>query len=238
MPYVRRRRTAPKRRPNMRRARRYIPRRKFGSRLHAPKAFTCMLKVSDVIAPANGLLPDGIQAYNLKVKFSSLPISAQIRDLFRQVALTGVKVIYKTTNPNPTTWAVDPLGDDSQLPHPSVNMYYVEDKDTENELTATQFKSQDNTKRLVSHRNFSHYVRKPRPALYQQDGGGNRLKVIDSANQLHWISTNSSYGIDLYHLHSQFAVEELPNTVPLLTGGQKQGELWLKLYLVAKEQNI
>jgi len=211
--------------------------RRKGSSLHAPKAFCCLMKVTDVVAPAFALLPDGIQAYNLKVKFSQLPIATQIRALYRQVALTGVKVMYKTTNPNPNQFATGTTSS-NQDPHPSVNMYYVEDKDTENDLTATQFKSQDNVKRLVSHRNFSHYVRKPRPALYQQDGAGNRLKVIDSANQLHWLSTNSTYGIDLVHLHSQFAVDELPDSVPLETGGQKQGEIWMKVYLLAKEQNV
>jgi len=209
------------------------------SDLHAPKKFCCLYKVTDVIAPANGLLPDGIRAYNLKTKYTSLPINAQVAALYRQVALTGVKVMYRTTNPTPNAVGSGLGGtDDMDMPHPSVNCFFVEDKDTENDLTATQFRSQDNVKRLVSHRNFSHYIRNPRPALYQQDGAGNRLKVIDSGNQIHWISTNSTFGIDLMHLHSQFAVEELPATVPIETGGQKQGEIWLKVYFIAKEQNI
>lgn len=209
--------------------------RKRAAGFHGVKRFTCMMKIADVEAPANGLLPDGIQVYNMKVKYSSLPIASRVSALFRQVALTGVKVEYRTTNPTPTNVATGVTAD--QLAHPSVNCYYVEDKDTETDLTATQFKSQDNVKRLVSHRNFSHYVRNPRPALYQMDGNGNRLKTIDGGRQIHWISTNSTFGVDLFHLHSQFAVEELPDTVAMETGNQKQGELWLKVYLIAKEQN-
>lgn len=205
------------------------------SALHGVKKFVCLMKLRDVIAPAHGAVPDGIQVYNMKFKYSDLPLASRISALYRQVALTGVKVEYRTTNPTPTNVATGVTT--ATVAHPSVNCYYTEDKDTETDLTATQFKSQDNAKRLVSHRNFGHYVRNPRPALYQMDGAGNRLKTIDSGNQIHWISTNSTYGVDLLHLHSQFAVEELPDTVPNETEGQKQGELWMKVYLIAKEQN-
>lgn len=232
--YVRRRKVVKGRRMyGRKRYTRRIPR----SSIHAPKKFCCMYKVTDVIAPAFGLLPGGLQVYNLKTKYTSLPINAQITALYRQVALTGVKVIYRTTNPTPNQVATG-TADPSQYATPSVNCFFVEDKDTENDLAPVQFRSQDNVKRLVSHKNFAHYIAKPRPALYQMDGGGNRLKVIDSSRQLHWISTNSTFGIDLSHLHSQFAVEELSDLVPLETGGQKQGELWLKVYLIAKEQNV
>lgn len=238
MPY-RKRTVRPKRRMYRKRAGR-AGYRKRSSALHGVKRFTCMLKLSDVVAPAYVSLPDGINVYNMKFKYTDLPIHTQISSLFRQVALTGVKVMYRTTNPTPTNVATVGAAstEEGQYAHPSVNMYYVEDKDTEPDLTASQFKSQDNTKRLVSHKNFTHYVRNPRPALYQLDGAGNRLKTIDSGKQIHWISTNSTYGTALLHLHSQLAVEELPDTVPLDVGGQKQGEIWLKVYLIAKEQNV
>lgn len=233
MPYRRRATTKPRRRAPMKgRGRAGYRRKNYGSRNHGVKSFTCEYKISDVLAPADGLLPDGIQVYNLKTKFSDLPINAQISALFRQVAITGVKVMYRTTNPTPS------MGADADLvPHPSVSCYYVEDKDTENSLTLTGFKSQDNMRTLVSHKNFAHYVKNPRPALYQLDGAGNRLKTIDTSNQIHWISTNSSFGVDLFHLHSQFAVSELP-PLPGIgdTDQQKQGELWVKVYIKAKEQ--
>lgn len=186
------------------------------ARLHAPKKFTASFKLRDIISDASGTNPGGWQRNNLAVNFTQLPIHLELSSLYKQFAITGVAFQYRSTNTNP-----------DNLTEPATQMLFVEDKDNTGAITVGQALSQDNCRKLKTDRNFKHYVRKPRPQLYQSDGT-NPVFAIQAARQITWFNTGAN---TLPHLCAQLLVEDSAAGT-----STKQGELWVKMYVICKEQ--
>jgi len=216
-------RRRPARRMRRRPVRRYA-RRSVRASLHAPKKFTMLYKFTDVVPDTNGTNADGYQKTPLAVDFATVPGSAQLAGMYRQFAITGVQYQYRTTN-------IYGSNVDDQ---PSLTMLFAEDKANIAAPTAKNLQSQDNCKVLRSTRNFRHYVKNPRPVLYQTDGANN-IFTIQSARQIQWFDCNSVPCLNLPHLAAQFQIEDCPAGV---VAPAKQGEIWAKVYVVMKEQAV
>jgi len=217
---IRRRRVARKSKPR----RRMFGRRKSAPRrsLHAPKTFVSSFKYQDVDADPYGTHIDNYQKNQLFVNLNQVPIFPQLSALYRQFAITSVKFEYRPVS----TVAVASL--------PASQIVVAENKDADQALPVKNVLSEDNCKKYVSTRAWKMFVKKPRPALYQQDGLGNAIKVIGNAKQLHWLSTDQSADMNLEHLCGQMCVQDITGA----TGSTRQGELWCKIYIAAKEQSL
>lgn len=217
MPY-RRRSTRPRRRP----ARRFGGyRKRYGAKkLHAPKKFCATIKYLDVISLPAGTSVGGWSRNNLAVSFNQLPIQPQLGALYRQYMITGVKWMYRPTNIAPNL--------DGQ--EGATQIMFVEDKANTVAITVSQAQSQDNTRFLTTAKPFSHYIRLPRPTLYQLDGAGTQQLVTQGARQGNWIDVAND---TLKHLNAQMLIQDKPDANQVL-----QGELWCKLYVVMKEQTL
>lgn len=200
-----------------------LRRRAAAAALHAPKKFVMSYKVMDVVPDLSGGNVGGWQKTMLSVRYADLPGAPELSGLYRQFAITGIQYQYKSLNISGS------IVDDQ----PSLTMLFAEDKASTAPSSTNNLRTQDNCKVLRSTQNFKHYIKYPRPQLYQSDGAGNRLLTIQSAKQLQWFDTNSINCEQLPHLAAQFQIEDCPSGV---VSKNKQGEIWAKVYLVMKEQ--
>lgn len=223
MPYVRRRVRIP-RRLGARLMRKYRPRRRFVRKetVHSPRKFVISFKYANVTSDLAGTHPDGFGRIALKVNMAQVPSNTQLGTLYRQFAFTGVKFEYRTSNPSPNSVT-------------GAQMLVAENKDFQQEMSASAMLSQDNCKKLVAHKNWNLYVSKPRPLLFQQDATGNQIKVITPSKQIHWLSFGNEYDLALPHLAGQASISDL---IGGATVAQPQGEIWCKAYVLVKEQQI
>lgn len=194
--------------------------RKSGLRLHAPKSFVSSFKYSDVIADPYGTHMDGYQSNKLSLSLTDVPLFAKLSGLYRQFAITSVKFEYRPV----ATVALASL--------PASQLLVAEDKDSPIAIPAKNLLSQDNCRKYTSTRTWRMFVKKPRPALFQQDASGNPIKVIGNAKQIHWLSTSVEADTTLEHLCGQMAVQDITGA----SEDTRQGELWVKVYIAAKEQ--
>lgn len=193
--------------------------------LHAPKKFVMYYKLLDVIPDLSGGNVDGWQKHCLNITEAAVPGTPELNNLYRQFAITGVQYQYKTLN------IAGQIIDDQ----PNLTMLFAEDKATRTPASNKNLRTQDNVKILRSTRNFKHYVKYPRPALYQTDGYNHDIMTIQSSRQLQWLNTNDTNAINLEHLAAQFQIEDCPAGV---VSKNKQGEIWAKVYMVFKEQQV
>lgn len=218
-----------RRRPLARRPRRRVARR-FPRRLKSVrqktsgvKKFCFTVKYADVVSALNGTNADGYTRQNLSVSLNSIPAMTTLSNLYRQFAITGAKFEYRTTNPAPNSVT-------------GASILMVQDKDNYQNPSVNYYLSQNDVKTRTAHRSMKMYVSRPRPLLFQQNLAGLNVKVAAPAKQIHWLSP--SFGdtdSGLTHLCGFFAVSDL---VAGATVAQPQGELWLKMYIIAKEQAI
>lgn len=212
----------------VRRPRRKMMKRKFKSRarrtarIHAPKTFVSSFKYQDVDADPYGTHIDDFQKNQLSVNLNQVPIFPQLSALYRQFAITSVKFEYRPVS----TVALAGL--------PASQIVVAENKDADQALPVKNVLSEDNVRKYTSTRTWKLFVKKPRPALYQQDSLGNAIKVISNAKQVHWLSTDQSADMNLEHLCGQMCVQDITGA----TGSTRQGELWCKIYIAAKEQSL
>lgn len=215
--YVRRRRVA-------RRAPTYRPRTmKSRQSVNAPKKFCFSVKYADVVSALNGTNVDGYTRTPLQVSLGTLPAITSLSNLYRQFAITGVKFEFRTTNPAPNSVT-------------GASILMVQDKDNYQNPSVNYYLSQNDVKLRTAHRNTRMYVSRPRPLLFQQDLAGQNVKIAPPSKQIHWLSP--SFGptdVNLQHLCGFFAVSDLTAGA---TVAQPQGELWLKMYIIAKEQAL
>lgn len=199
--------------------RRKIYRKRRTTKVHGPKTFVSSYKLFDVISDPNATHPDAFNRNNLAINFDSIPLSRPLAQMYQQFAMIGVKYEYRATNVAP------------DATNPSVQMVFAEDKNFENAMTVGQTKSQDNCRNLVSNKNWNHYVKFPRPALFQQNAIGESVKAISTANSLIWLDTGRAVDTALKHLAAQLNIQNNPTANAI-----KQGELWAKVYVAVKEQ--
>lgn len=219
MPFIRRRKNL-RRRPARKM---YRPRRKLTRQdVHKPKMYQFSFKYADVTSDLPGTHADGYGRYALKINMAQVPAVTQLGTLYRQFAFSSVKFEYRTINPSPNSVT-------------GATFLVAENKDYQQEMSSSAMLSQDNCRKLVASRNWNLFVRKPRPLLFQQDAGGRQIKVITPAKQLHWLSFDNDYDLALPHLAGQASVSDL---IAGATVAQPQGEIWCKVYVLVKEQQI
>jgi len=201
---------------------------KSSSRISAPKKFTSTFKLLDVVASPFGTHADGFTRHSLHVSLTDMPIWTNLHSLFRQHAITGVKLTYRPT----ITAYTSEAGGSIAAPQ----LLYAEDKNNFTPLSPFQVRSQDNCKTLMASRGWSKYVAKPRPNLFQSDATlGVAYKTISKAQDIHWLSPALSTDPEstLPHLMAQFCVQDVTGAV----NDVGIGELWAKVYVVCKEQS-
>lgn len=219
MPY-RRRTSRPRRKSN----RRYARKRYGAKKLHGVKKFVSTFKYADIYSAPNGTNVGGYARNNLSVTYNQAVIEPQLSALYRQYMITGVKWMYRPTN-------VAPNQGDAEF---ATQMLFVEDKANTVAITVSQAQSQDNTRFLTTAKPWSHYIRLPRPQLYQLDGAGAQQLVTQGARQANWIDVANN---GLKHLNAQLLIADSTSVV-VPAPGVLQGQLWCKMYLVMKEQTL
>lgn len=199
--------------------------KRYGAKkLHGVKKFVSTFKYMDVYSAPLGTNVGGYARNNLTTAFNQSPLEPNLSALYRQYMITGIQWIYKPTNVAPNTG-------DSEF---ATELLFAEDKATTTALTESQMRSQDNVRMLTTARPFKHYVRLPRPILYQTDTAGAQILVTQGAGQANWINTNHP---GLKHLSAQMLVADSTSVV-VPAPGVLQGTLWCKLYVVVKEQSL
>lgn len=228
MPYVRRRKTAPRRKPTMRRRRIYKPRYNKSQSVHAPKKFVSTWSVP-VDSFGTGTHADDYNRLRLDVRLSDAPIFPSLFAMYGQFAITGVKLTYVPEYNSSTGTAGNTVP----------NIAFAEDKDTEQAQTFTALRAQDNLKEFSSGRKWSVFIKKPRPLLFQQNLGGQAIKTITPSKGLHWLSPRAvaeDPSADLVHLMAQMCVQDIKGIAPLAV--TTVGRLYYKMYIAVKEQRI
>lgn len=216
------------RRRGMYRRRMYRPRISKSIQLHAPKKFTSTWSLP-IDSFGAGTHVDGYNRQLLSVKLSDLPIFPTLFSIYGQFAITSVKLTYVPEYNSSTG------GAGNSVP----TIAFAEDKDTDVAQTYTVLKGQDNMKTFSSARKWSVFIKKPRPALYQQDSGGAQVKTITPAKQIHWLSPKRvavDPASDLTHLYGQMCVEDVKGVAP--TQSLTIGTLYFKVYIACKEQRL
>jgi len=206
----------------------YKPRISKGVRLHAPKTF-CSTWSLPIDSFGAGTHVDGYNRQLLTVKLSDLPIFPTLFSLYGQFAITSVKLTYIPEYNVSTGTAANSVP----------TMAFAEDKDTDVAQTWTVLKGQDNLKTFSSARKWSVFIKKPRPALYQQDAAGAQVKTIIKSKDIHWLSPKrvaADPAADLTHLYGQLAVEDIKGIAPLANA--VVGTMYFKVYLAVKEQRL
>lgn len=217
-----RRRTSRPRRRVARRYRRRAPMKKRQS-VSAVRKFCFTVKYADVVSALNGTNVDGYTRTPLTVNLGSIPAITSLSNLFRQFAITGAKFDFRTTNPAPNSVT-------------GASILMVQDKDNYQNPSVNYYLSQNDVKLRTAHKSTGMYVSRPRPLLFQQNLAGLNVKVAPPAKQIHWLSPSfGATDVNLTHLCGFFAVSDLTAGA---TVAQPQGELWLKLYVIAKEQAL
>lgn len=200
----------------------YRPRVSKGYAYHAPKKFESEFKILDVNASPFGTHADGYGRNKLSVKLADIPIFTNLRTLYRQFAITSVKLMYR-----PKVNFSDGGISLSQL-------LYVEDKDSDIAISPLQARSEDNCRVLTSNRPWKAFTKMPRPLLYQMDAAGHPIKVIQRAKEIHWLSPESEGDVpsQLEHLFGQLCVGDVTGAIEDVG----VGELWCTVYFSVKEQ--
>lgn len=202
---------------------------KSAKSVHAPKKFTSTFKLLDVTADPYGTHGDGFQRNALAVRLTDLPIWTNIHSLFRQHAITGVKITYR---PNITSYISQPTG------WVAPQMLFAEDKNSFTALAPNQLQSQDNCRTLTASRGFSKYIARPRPHLFQANTAAlaQGIKVIGKSREIMWLSPslNADPEAALPHVFGQLCVEDVVGAVNPV----QVGELWCKVYVICKEQSV
>lgn len=198
--------------------------RRSGTSLHAPKKFVSTFKYMDVYSAPNGTNVGGYARNNLAVSFNQAVIEPQLSALYRQYMITGVKWIYRPTN-------VAPNQGDAEY---ATQLIFVEDKANTASITISQAQSQDNSRFLTTARPWSHFIRLPRPQLYQIDSTGAQQLVTQGARQGNWIDVANNA---LKHLNSQMLVADSTSVI-VAAPGVLQGQLWCKIFVSMKEQTL
>lgn len=195
---------------------------------HAPKKFTSTFLLKNVVASPYGTHTDGYSRNLLSVSLNDCPIYTNLYSLYGQFAITSVKIMYKPKINIAAAGAAPTAA--------LANILFAEDKDSDTAKTQLVVRSQDNCKNFISSRGWSHFIKKPRPALYQQDEEGLLVKTISKAKDIHWLSPQTALPTDtsarLPHVFGQMCVEDI-------TGADEDvgvGELWCKVYVAVKEQ--
>lgn len=200
----------------------YRPRKSKGYAYHAPKKFESEFKILDVNAEPFGSHADGYSRNKLSVSLAKIPIFTNLRTLYRQFAITSVKLMYR------------PKVNMSDGGISLAQLLFVEDKDSDIAISPLQARSEDNCRVLTCNRPWKHFIKMPRPLLYQQSADGNPVKVIQRAKELHWLSPESEGDVpsNLEHLFGQLCVSDVTGA----TDDVGVGELWCKVYFSCKEQ--
>jgi len=206
----------------------YRPRRRLGAAYHAPKKFESLFKLKDVIAAPYGTNPDGYTRNSLSVRLQDIPIFDNLFTLYKQFAITSVKVMYRPNLTQAFGGAATNTAAVSQI-------LYVEDKDSVAPISPLQARSEDNCRVLTSNRPFKAFTKMPRPLLFQLNNANEQIKVIDKAKSIHWISPSGSSDTpesELPHLFAQMCVGDVTGAADNIG----VGELWCKVYMSVKEQ--
>lgn len=206
----------------------YKPRMSKAVALHAPKQFTCTWSLP-IDSFGAGTHVDGYNRQLLSVRLSDLPIFPTLFGLYGQFAITSIKLNYVPEYNVSTGTAANSVP----------NIVFAEDKDTDVAQTYTVLKGQDNVRTLSSARKWSAFIKKPRPALYQQNAAGERVKVIQRGKEIHWLSPKAvaaDPASDLVHLYGQMCVQDIKGIAPLANA--TVGTLYFKVYIACKEQRL
>lgn len=190
--------------------------------VHAPKTFVSSFKYQDVVASPYGTHTDDYARNQLFVTLAQVPLVTQLTQLYRQMAITSV------------VWEYRPAQNVNTAGTTLSQIVYAENKDADQALPVKNVLSEDNCRKYVNTRRWKAFVKKPRPALYQQDASGNAIKVIGNSKQIHWLSTEETADLNLTHLSSQMCVQDMEG----VTGPTRVGELWCKVYVACKEQSL
>lgn len=197
---------------------------------HAPKHFTEVIRLGDLVSPPSGSIPAG---FNFPIEGQLINnLNGAIFDVFRQFAITGIKLMYLPAyNTYPLVAGV------AFIP----KIFYSEDKSSyvpdNSSGNIDRMLQQDNLKILDSSKKWSHYISKPRPWLNQANGGSmTATPVQQPAKQLQWLTTKEeigvgSSGMTVPHLHSSLVVDANNSGVGITTG-----TLWARVYYCCKEQ--
>lgn len=202
-------------------------RRGFASKFHAPKHFTEMIKLGDIVSPGAG---SPANWYNFPITGQMIGnLNASLYEVFKQFCVTGVKLTYLPQYNSYTNIT----GSTFNIPR----IYYAEDKSSFTAVNVAQMLQQDNLKIFDSSKKWTHYIRNPRPWLAESEGnsGSTYVPATTPARQITWLPTDNeagagTTGMVVQHLHSAIVVD--PNNgsaVPV-------GTLWARVYYACKEQ--
>lgn len=206
---------------------RFMNRRGFASKYHAPKHFTEVIQLGAVVSPASGSAGQG---YNYPIQGTQLQnLANSLIDVYKQYVITGVKLMYLPAyNTYPLVAGV------AMIP----KLYYAEDKSSFSvPLVAGQMMQQDNLKIFDSSKKWTHFIKNPRPWLTQFLGNSsNETPAIPPAKAIQWLTTDDIAGADtsglgVQHLHSAMFIEPNNSNVAVTTG-----VLWARVYYACKEQ--
>lgn len=211
-----------RKKPTYRKRKGAIYKRRSYARNHGVKSFVSTFKLMDVISDPLATHPDKFSRFNLGITFNSIPVVNQLSDLYRQFAITGVQYKYIPDNSSPNQTTTD-----------AATILFCEDKATAGTLSASNMVSQDNCRTLVTSRPWKHYVRNPKPLLFQDNGSGAGVQVQTGSRYVTWLSTRNNTDRSLLHMAAQMSVGDSDNNAAVL-----QGELWVKVYVKVKEQSV
>lgn len=206
---------------------RFMKRRGYASKFHAPKHFTEVIKIADLVSPASGSAPNG---YNAAIRGSDIQnLSQSLVDVFKQFCITGIKLTYLPTYNNYPLVAGTAF-----IP----KIYYAEDKASFTPPVAVSLMLQeDNLKILDSSKKWSHYIKNPRAFINSlEPAAANVTPVAPPARQIQWLTTDdlagtNTTGMVVPHLHSSILVEPNNSNVGVTTG-----TLWARVYYACKDQ--
>lgn len=210
-----------RKKPTYRKRKGAIYKRRSYARNHGVKSFVATFKYMDVTSSPLGTHVDKFSRFNLGVTFNSLNIVNELSALYKQFAITGIQYKYVPDNSSPQQTTSD-----------AATILFCEDKATAGNLTAANIQSQDNCRTLTTARPWKHYVRLPKPLLFQDNGLGAGVQVQTGSRFVTWLSTRSNTDKSLLHLSAHMCVGDSDNLNSVF-----QGELWCKVYVKVKEQS-
>lgn len=207
----------------------------------APKNFVETIMLKNVVSPPQGGNPatQGT-AVDLRLYPQNLPIlNGNLSNIYRQFCIRGIKIMYRPFYNN-----YSQLTGISQAPR----MYFAEDKtafltDTTS-VNVAALLTQDNVKILTPFKSFTHYVKFPKPLLFQgTDPAGGGLTIDNTivqspSNRPLWLTLqpqqgSDSSGLEVPHLIGRLVVDGNTSSVNI-----SLGEIYYKIYYSVKEQVI
>lgn len=197
---------------------------------HAPKHFTEVIKVNDIVSPPSGSAPGDIGFSVTGNAISNL--RAALYDVFEQFTILAVKFMYI---PAYNTYPL--IAGQAMIPR----LYVAENKNAQTPaaLTISDMLQQDNVRILDSSKRWSLYVKNPRPYLEQFNvfsGTGAHTPVAPPAKQIQWLDTTPDTGTGesglLVEWLSAVGKAEANNSAVAVT----TGTLWARVYYAVKEQ--